>query len=222
MIPNLLFVIGFFPSLYAIVVNTLYANYYHAASALLLYFAWLVANSLQGKLNISTITGRKQRVVAIGMALCLIAGSGMLILFEMNNPKYLVPSTTKTLYKVPPMLSKTQLRKLGAECNTYGNTLCSHDVFKKIVQLNPNDFNSLANLAMAQSHLGFHKYAIANFKKSIDNGGIETFDVYKFYGHSLYALKQYKKAQKYYQASLLLNDNQELVKSRLRKLAHFR
>lgn len=129
-------------------------------------------------------------------------------------PKYEVAVVTEELYRVPPQLSRKQLLSLGAECNTYGNTLCSQAVFAKIVKLDPRDFKSLANLAMAQSHLGNHNQAIANAKTALKNG-FESYDLYKFYGHSLWALGNKEDAKIAYKESLRLKVNQPLLLERI-------
>ncbi len=132
-------------------------------------------------------------------------------------PKYRIARVEKTLYNVPPQLSQKQLRELGRECNTYGNTHCSHEVFAKIVRLDPRDYTALANLAMAQSHLGYHKFAIENFERALSQG-VKAYDVYRFYGLSLLKSNQKEKAIDAFKTSLQLRPNQELLIKKLKSL----
>jgi tetratricopeptide (TPR) repeat protein len=204
---------------YPFLVHTLYQNFFFAGSLLLFFSAWVLTNWQLGRFSKSTLEGERQRRVLLGMVLTLVLGIGSLLLYEIKMPKYEVALINKELYRVPPQLSKKQLIELGTECNTYGNTLCSHDVFAKIVRLDPRDYNALANLAMAQSHLGFHQQAVINFQRAIARG-VRTQDVLRFYGKSLKELGHVQEAQKVHQMSLKLNPKHKILKERLAELEY--
>ena len=197
-----------------VVLSSLYQNYIMSFGVLLLFTAWIKANFENQQSLIQQNRWENQKKAMFAMTACIVLGLTMLVYYEIQMPKYKVAITNKELYKVPPQLSKKQLIKLGSECNTYGNTLCSHAVFAKIVQIDPRNFIALGNLAMAQSHLGFHEYAIKNFRTAIKNGA-KTYDIFKFYGHSLKALKMQGQAIQAYKASLRLNPNQSYLEKRL-------
>lgn len=198
--------------------KSLYSNILVAIGLGLLFLAWLVANLLQKQKLKNENRWQDQKKVMLAMSLCVSLGMIMLAYYEWQMPKYKVAITNKELYRVPPQLNKKELRVLGADCNTYGNTLCSHDVFAKIVKIDSRDYFALANLAMAQSHLGFHKFAVINFQRAIAHG-IKGYDVYKFYGHSLLATQQPQKAIQAYQLSLEKNPRQESLRQKIQELA---
>ena len=210
-IPNAFALAGLATLVYPFIVTSLYQNIIIATGLLCLFFAWLTANLMTAQKD------PQKKKVMIAMSLCAAVGFSMLAYYEMQMPKYNVARIQKELYRVPPQLSKKQLVELGRECNTYGNTLCSHDVFARIVQMDSRDYKSLANLAMAQSHLGFHKYAVINFERAINNG-VKAYDIYKFYGNSLKVLKKYKKAIQAYQSSLKLNPNQDYLVKKINNI----
>lgn len=110
----------------------------------------------------------------------------------------------KLEFNVAPHLSIKELYALGAECNTYGNTKCSLAVFAKILEKDPGDKMALANLAMAQTHLGDHSSAVTNYRRAIDMG-VATYDVYAFYADSLNELGRKKMALLYYRRAFDLN-----------------
>jgi tetratricopeptide (TPR) repeat protein len=197
--------------------KTLYQNYYFAIALILLFVSWLYANWQQRDRLREENRWERQKRVMVGMSLCMVLGLGLLAFYEQGRPKYTVALISEELYRVPPQLNTQQLKKLGAECNTYGNTLCSHDVFAKIVKNNPRDYVALANLAMAQSHLGFHSYAVTNFKKVIDQG-LKRYDIYKFYGNSLLKLYKKEKALAAYRASLRLKPNQPSLSRKIERV----
>lgn len=194
--------------------KTIYQNIFFAAGLFLLFTTWILANWEKGRFAKDTKERDKQKKILIGMTACGLVGLALLVYYEMQMPKYKVALLNEELYRVPPQLSKKQLLNLGAECNTYGNTLCSQAVFAKIVQLDPRDYQSLANLAMAQSHLGFHKQALVNFENAVRNG-VNTFDVYKFYGHSQWAMGNKPLAKESYKKSLQLKPNQDILLQRI-------
>ena len=200
-----------------VVVSSLYQNYIIASGILLLFIAWVRANFENQQNLIHQNRWETQKKAMLAMTACIGLALTMLVYYEIQMPKYKVAITNKELYKVPPQLSKKQLIKLGSECNTYGNTLCSHAVFAKIVKLDPRNYIALGNLAMAQSHLGFHEYAIENFSTAIKNGA-RTYDIFKFYGNSLKALDMKEQAVQAYKASLRLNPNQDYLKKRIENL----
>ncbi len=197
--------------------GSLYRNSFVGAGIALLFLSWIWASFNDKTKLIEEKRWANQKKAMVAMAACLTVGLGMLAFYEAQMPKYEVAKVNKELYRVPPQLNKRQLRELGAECNTYGNTLCSHDVFAKIVNIDPRDYLALANLAMAQSHLGFHQYAVVNFNKAIQNG-VRRYDVYKFYGHSLVATGDLKKAVVAYKASLNKNPNQQSLRKKIREI----
>ncbi len=197
--------------------GSLYRNYFVGGGLSLLFISWILANFQKKNELISQGRWKQQTKAMLAMGLCWVMGSALLIYYEQQMPKYEIALVDKELYRVPPQLSKKQLKELGAECNTYGNTLCSQAVFARIVQLDPRDYLSLANLAMAQSHLGFHQQAIHNFERAIKSG-VKRYDVFKFYGHSLLALGDKSKAKLAYKASLSKNPNQKSLAEKIEKL----
>lgn len=213
--PTLLAILGLAITCLPLFLDSNFSNIIIASGLAFLFLAWVVANLKKGFK--SPEEARQQKRVFIGMSLCMVTGLLMLTYYELQMPKYHIARINKELYKIPPQLSKKQLIELGRECNTYGNTLCSHDVFAKIVSLDPRDYESLANLAMAQSHLGFHEYAVINFQRAVKSG-VKAYDVYKFYGNSLKVLKKYPQAIKAYQASLTLNPNQASLLKKIKNL----
>ncbi len=197
--------------------GSLYRNSFLGAGLTLLFLAWVAANFKNRQRLVASQRWKDQKKVMTAMAACVSVGIGMLTYYEVQMPKYKIAKIEKELYRVPPQLNKAQLRELGAECNTYGDTLCSHDVFAKIVEMDSRDYFALANLAMAQSHLGFHKYAVLNFRKAIQNG-VQQYDTYKFYGHSLLATNQPALAAQAYQASLKKNPNQPSLQEKIAQI----
>ncbi len=200
------------------IIDTLYKNFFIAIGISLLCVTWAWANFLKRDELKSQGLWEQQKKVMLGALICLSAGLSLLLFYEAQMPKYSIALTNQYLYTVPPQLSTSELRALGAECNTYGDTLCSHAVFAKIVKQDPRDYFSLANLAMAQSHIGFHEYAIKNFE-TVLKSGLATYDIYKFYGHSLLATKNKKRAIKAYQFSLKKNPNQQQLRQKVKSLS---
>jgi tetratricopeptide (TPR) repeat protein len=199
------------------ITGSLYRNGFMGAGLTLLFVSWVVAN-WQNKIQlIKQNRWHQQKKVMMAMTACMVVGLGLLIFYEIQMPKYKVAITHKELYRVPPQLNNQQLRELGAECNTYGNTLCSHDVFARLVEKDPRDYFALANLAMAQSHLGFHQFAARNFNRAIKHG-VQRYDVYKLYGHTLLALKKPQQAREAYRASLDKNPNQPNLRKKIQQL----
>ncbi len=215
--PTLLAGLGLFLLAVPVLSETIYQNYYLGAGTLILFLVWVLANHQKGFFSRTHKDWPQKRKVLVGMSLCMALGIASLGYYEMKMPKYEVAIIKKELYRIPSHLSKKQLLEMGADCNTYGNTLCSHDVFAKIVKMDSRDYNSLANLAMAQSHLGFHKEALVNFKRALKNGAA-TYDTYKFYGHSLLALGKRELALKAYQQSLKLNPKQHVLHDKIQEL----
>lgn len=214
-LPNSFAFAGLLLLIYPFIVSSLYHNLILAVGLLFLFLSWLGANLI--KANKLSPQWKQQKKVMIGLSLGAALGFSMLAYYEIQMPKYKVARIAKELYRVPPQLSKKQLIELGRECNTYGNTLCSHDVFAKIVSLDSRNYKALANLAMAQSHLGFHKYAIINFKRAIKNG-VKAYDVYKSYGNSLKVLKYNSSAIQAYKQSLKINPNQDSLHRKIKTL----
>ncbi len=200
--------------IYPFVTETLYKNICFATGIFLLFSAWLAANLL--KMEDLKDRGRwdEQKKVMYAMLICLSVGAVLLVYYEAKMPKYSIAVTKKELYRVPPQLNKHQLKELGSECNTYGNTLCSHDVFAKIVKMDSRDYRALGNLAMAQTHLGFHKFAIENFKTVIKNKAA-TYDIYRFLGDALLKLDKPEEALKAYKKSLKMNPKQSSLKTKI-------
>lgn len=217
MTPTLLASLGLIVLTLPVLTETIYQNYYLGAGTFILFFVWVLANYQKGYFSKTHKDWLQKRKVLIGMSLCMTLGIVSLSYYEMKMPKYEVALIKKELYRVPSHLSRKQLLEMGADCNTYGNTLCSHDVFAKIVKMDSRDYNSLANLAMAQSHLGFHKEALVNFQRALKNG-IATYDIYKFYGHSLLALGHRELARNAYQQSLNLNPKQQVLRDKIEEL----
>jgi tetratricopeptide (TPR) repeat protein len=215
--PNFLAAAGITLMMIPVFMETIYQNYYLAAGTLCLFMVWVVANLLKGRFSKKSKEWQQQRKVLIAMSLCVVMGLMSLAYYEMKMPKYEVALIKKTLYPIPAHLSKKQLLEMGAECNTYGNTLCSHDVFARIVKKDSRDYAALANLAIAQSHLGFHQQALVNFKRAIDNG-VNTYDTYRFYGQSLESMGQTRMAVQAFKKSLQLNPKQRLVKERIKQI----
>lgn len=203
---------------YPFLVETLYQNICFAAGVVLMFSSWLAANLLKKDELVESGKWLEQKKVMTAMSACLALGLFMLVYYEAQMPKYNIAITKKELYRVPPQLNKKQLLELGSECNTYGNTLCSHDVFAKIVKMDPRDYNALGNLAMAQTHLGFHEYAVNNFTKVVENGG-GTYDIYRFFGDSLTILGRHEQALQVYKRSLRLNPQQDFLRKKIRKLS---
>lgn len=220
-IPNGLAIIGLIVAVYGFLGEHIYRNIIISTGIFFMYLAWLEANLQKGLLEMNEEQWREKRKVLFAMSGVVLSGFILLCYYETKIPKYEIAIVDKELYRVPPQLSHSQLMELGKECNTYGNTRCSHDVFARIVKTNPRDYKSLANLAMAQSHLGFHTFAIKNFERVLDKG-IRSYDVYKFYGHSLTALDEVSKALSAYKSSLSLNPNQASLRSKINllKMSH--
>ncbi len=215
--PSLLAILGIVIGSSPWISDSLYRNIFLGIGLTILFISWVIANLQNKERLIADKRWKDQKRAMTAMAVCVALGLGLLTYYEIQMPKYHVAKIEKELYRVPPQLNKKQLRNLGAECNTYGDTLCSHDVFAKIVNLDPRDYFALANLAMAQTHLGFHKYAVINFKKAINNG-VKRYDTYKFYGHSLLATGNKPLAIKAYQASLNINPNQQSLRKKIREI----
>ena len=217
-IPALISLAGLFLLFSPFYLESLYANYYVAAGTLLLFSSWIVASFINKKRLLAEKRWQQQTKAMIAMSLCLTLGLGMLLFYESQMPKYNVAKINKELYRVPPQLNKKELWALGAECNFEGNTLCSHDVFARIVKKDPRSFKALANLAIAQSHLGFHQFAIKNFQTAISHGA-KNFDAYLFLGNSFLALNNKNEALKAYKTSLRKNPNQSQLRKKLSKLS---
>lgn len=209
--PNLLALTGCALFIAAFVEGGQYQNIITATGILFLFLAWIEANLQKGLLKMDENEWRERKKVLFAMSAVTISGFAMLFYYEMHVPKYHIAITKKTLYHIPPHLDRHELIELGRDCNTYGNTRCSHDVFARVLKKDPRDYKALANLAMAQTHLGYHKMAIQNFKKALD-AGVIAYDIYKFYGHSLKATKNYSAAVVAYKRSLELNPNQNSLK----------
>lgn len=198
-------------------IDSLYGNYIVGFGILFLFAAWILANFNRKQDYIALRRWQTQQKAMIAMSLCMLVGAALLIFYESKRPKYDVAAVRGLNYKVPPQLSKRQLKELGAECNTYGNTVCSQAVFAKIVKIDPADFIALANLSMAQTHLGFHKQAIQNFETAIEHG-IKDYDVYKSYGDALLASGMKLEAMLAYEISLFKNPRQEALRQKLEDL----
>jgi tetratricopeptide (TPR) repeat protein len=203
---------------YPFLTNTLYQNISFGAGVILMFSAWLAANLLKKEELVESGKWIEQKKVMTAMSACLALGLFMLVYYEAQMPKYNIAMTKKELYRVPPQLNKRQLVELGSECNTYGNTLCSHDVFAKIVKMDPRDYNALGNLAMAQTHLGFHQYAVENFTKVVENGA-GTYDIYRFFGDSLMEVGRHQQALQVYKRSLRLNPKQDFLRKKIRNIS---
>lgn len=213
-LPSVLLITALPFAIFPFLQMTPYQNHYWATGLCFIYLAWLTANLNQ---NTSSIDRDRQQKVRWGSGFVMLVFLFSLGYFESQRPKYQVALPGQIFYQVPPQLSLKQLRELGQDCNTYGNTLCSHDVFAHIVKSDPRDYRSLANLAMAQTHLGFHSLAIHNFVIAI-KGGIKTYDSLRFYGESLQKTGQLKRAIQAYKASLEKNPKQTRLLERIRKL----
>ncbi|MCB0377977.1 MAG: tetratricopeptide repeat protein [Bdellovibrionales bacterium] len=178
---------------------------------------WVSANLENGSLKGNREQRKERQAMFIGVLLCSVVGLGLITYYEMQMPKYRVALAELGDYKVPPHMDKKELKEMGADCNTYGNTQCSLAVFARIVELDSRDFRALANLAIAQSHMGQHKEAISNFQQAIQRGYV-SFDVFQFYGDSLLALGDIKKAKVAYEQALMLNPELIQVKKKLSEL----
>lgn len=218
MFPSSMVLLGAVLLLSPFFTDTVYQNQIAGTGVFLLFTAWAGASLLDRKKLIEQDRWQQQIKSMIAMSLCMSLAIGMLVYYEIQMPKYRVAITNKELYKVPPQLNRKQLYELGSECNTYGNTLCSHAVFAKIVRLDSRDFIALGNLAMAQSHLGFHEFAKENFETAIKYNA-RTYDIFKFYGHSLKALGMNQRAIEAYQNSLKLNQRQDDLIKRIEELS---
>lgn len=197
--------------------DSIYQNIFLAAGLSFLFTSWLSANYERKQELIRRNLWELQQKVMIASSLVALLGLTMFGFYESQMPKYQVAGLNQNFYTVPPQLNKKQLYELGAECNTYGNTLCSYGVFAKIVKLDPRDYLALGNLAMAQSHLKFDKYAVENFKTAINNGA-GSYDIYKFYGRSLLRLGIKQQAIEAFEKSLSINPNQTALSEKLATL----
>ena len=147
---------------------------------------------------------RMRIALTVSIFVSALYGTYLFWVFLDQQPIFYHVAKGKLEFNVAPHLSIKELYALGAECNTYGNTKCSIAVFAKILEKDPGDKMALANLAMAQTHLGDHTSAIKNYRQAIDMG-VTTYDVYTFYGDSLNELGEKRMALLYYRKAFDLN-----------------
>lgn len=178
---------------------------------------WVLANLEKESFNGNEEEWKERKNILVGLGICVVVALSLLFYYEQQMPRMDVAHINTELYKVPPQLSRTQLRDYGAQCNTYGDTKCSLAVFEKLVKLDPRDLKALANLAMAQTHLGYHKQASFNFNSLIQKGFV-TYDIFQFYGDTLQAQGHTEEAIKAYEQALMLNPELNETKSKLEKL----
>lgn len=109
-------------------------------------------------------------------------------------------------FKVDANLSISQLKMLGAKCNSEGNMACALAVFQRIYSLDPSSVNALANIAMAETDLGRHEEAIKHFELYFSQGG-QGVDAMLFMAKSLDARGNKTEALAWCQRILASNPN---------------
>lgn len=111
-------------------------------------------------------------------------------------------------FTVNPQLSIPQLYTLGGNCNSDGDMVCARAVFKRILELNPNDLVALANLGMAESKSGHHEQALPLYEIYFNRGG-NGYDTMAYYAGSLNAVGDKAQALNWYMR--VLKSNPRLV-----------
>ncbi len=141
---------------------------------------------------------KKFSLVTFGAALVLLAG---FILF-VHWDKYaftIIPLKAKEWSQTA---TPQDLRQIADICRERLHYSCTEKALSEIVQKNPNDLNSLYELAELQRRLGEVALSMANFKTYFSLGGNDGGADYS-YARLLDLTEQYADAQVYYQRALL-------------------
>ncbi|MGZ3721815.1 MAG: tetratricopeptide repeat protein [Bdellovibrionales bacterium] len=146
-----------------------------------------------------------------GLSATHIVLAGVIILALWGSMEFFRAQLTQTIgggavreFQVDAGLSIPQLYELGRGCNASGDMNCSRKVFKRLVELNPNDMTALANLGMTESKAGRHSDAVPVYELYFKRGG-SAYDVMAYYASSLSALGKTDLALEWYTLALKVN-----------------
>jgi predicted aspartyl protease len=98
----------------------------------------------------------------------------------------------------------TDYYNLGLICNTTGRWKCSEEAFAKLLAQDKGNNVALANLAIAQTHLGKYSSAVENFER-LTNRAQGTYDTMAAYGRAEEGLGHGDDAIGWYYRSLAVN-----------------
>lgn len=158
---------------------------------------------------IETLIQKPSKMAYFNFGLALAAITAV-VQFTIQNPKLKVVIREMAFpsYKLPSQLTISDLYRLGSNCNTKSDYVCSVSVFSRIYEMDPEDGMALANLAMAQSAAGLHNSALKNFESYFDHNS-SAIDVKATYAHTLRALGYKDKALEHNLE--ILRDNPEFI-----------
>src|SRR5690606_2505196 len=122
-------VIGLLCCIYPFVFETRQISIFITIGCAYFICVWILANLENKSFNGTPEQWKERKNILIGLGLCVVTGLALLFYYEQQIPRYTVAFSDIGDYKVPPQLSRSQLREYGADCNTYGNTQCSLAVF---------------------------------------------------------------------------------------------